>query len=92
MNPGLVLLIVTAVAFLALALVQRSVRIRAKTRDNGVSPRALFAVQCILSLIVVGVWVYVIVTKNTDEATLRYLYGVIGVVVGFWFKTAVPAG
>ena len=49
--------------------------------------RAKFLAQSAVSLIVLAICIYVIVRpKCTSDGTLKWAFGMIGLVVGYWLK------
>jgi hypothetical protein len=48
--------------------------------------RVQLIMQVVVSLVLLGVGLYVILSKQYADADTKWSYGIIGTVIGFWLK------
>jgi uncharacterized membrane protein len=91
---GVSLVLVTALATVQLAWLtrQREPQARVEPRDKSVTERKRrqdawhLYMQIVVSLALLGVGLYVILSKQYQSADTNWAYGTVGTVIGFWLK------
>jgi hypothetical protein len=85
MNVGLILLLATVLALLAVSLVNR--RRRAGSMESSKSPGWVpWVMQITVSVIVLAAAVYIILSGKYNDGTQKFAFGAVGTVLGFWLK------
>ena len=48
--------------------------------------RWLFIVRALASVVILGVCFFVILTNSYPDATMKWAFGLVGLVVGYWLR------
>jgi hypothetical protein len=81
----LILAIVTVAALFATRL-QANAFATSSRRIGPANFDAAFVMRCVLSLVIVGAALYMILSGRYQSDSLKWAYGTIGTVLGYWLR------
>ena len=84
MNIGIALFALAVVALATIRFLAQPRRGAERLEAEALDPRLVM--QIVISLVILAAGLWVILSKTYEHDTVKWAYGAVGIVIGFWLK------